>query len=233
MSMKVLIIQHAAFESPGYFLDVFKAYDADIQFLNQFEKRTSHDPGFDLLLVMGGPMNIYEEDSYPWLKEEKILIKDAISNNKVVIGVCLGAQLIANALGKKVYRNLTREIGWFPVQKTDDGILKFLPDFATVFHWHGETYDLPENCISFYRSDVTINQAFLYDNRVLALQFHLEMLPEGGRLLCENCSDELDGTDYVMNPAEIDEGFERYSYSNQKMLKNLINWILEINGLKN
>lgn len=229
--MKVLIVQHVAFESPGYFIDLFRNCKADIRFLNQFERKAEYDTGFDILLIMGGPMNIYEEDIYPWLKEEKKLIQTAIKENKVVVGVCLGAQLIADALGKKVYRNNCREIGWFPVQKSNHEILNFLPDFATVFHWHGETFDLPENCISFYRSDVTENQAFLYDKRVLALQFHLEMLPEGGRLLCKYCDNELDGTDYVMNPSEIEDGFGRYSYSNHKMLKNLMNWILEANGL--
>jgi GMP synthase-like glutamine amidotransferase len=229
--MKVLIIQHVVFENPGYFLDFFSDYGAEFQFLNQFETETKRISEFDVLLVMGGPMNIYEEDLYPWLKEEKSIIKDAITGNKVVIGVCLGAQLIADALGERTYRNKAREIGWFPVQKSNNDLLNFLPEFATVFHWHGETFDLPNGCISFYRSDITENQAFLYQNRVLALQFHLEMLKEGGSLLCENCSDELDGTSYVMNPVQIEEGFEKYAYSNHKMLANLLKWLLEQNGL--
>jgi GMP synthase (glutamine-hydrolysing) len=230
--MRVLIIQHVAFESPGYFQTLFLEYGADVRFLNQFKENEGSHPDFDLLLVMGGPMNIYEEDRYPWLKEEKWLIKRAISDNKVVIGVCLGAQLIADALGKKTYRNTTREIGWFPVQKSNSVILNFLPDFATVFHWHGETFDLPDKCIAFYRSDITENQAFLYENRVLALQFHLEMVPLGGQLLCDNCRDELDESEYVMDAEEIEKGFDKYSYSNHRILKNLLAWLLEVNGLK-
>lgn len=229
--MKVLIIQHVAFENPGYFLELFSDYGAEIQFLNQFEAESKKIPEFDVLLVMGGPMNIYEEDLYPWLLEEKSIIKEAITKNKVVIGICLGAQLIADALGERTYRNKAREIGWFPVQKSNSELLNFLPEFATVFHWHGETFNLPKGGISFYRSDITENQAFLYDNRVLALQFHLEMLTEGGRLLCENCGDELDGTQYVMNPLQIEEGFKKYAYSNHRMLTNLLRWLLEKNEL--
>lgn len=229
--MKVLIIQHVAFESPGYFLDLFREYGAEVEFIYQFKNQKNTLPEFDVLLVMGGPMNIYQEDTYPWLKEEKSLIKYAIRSNKVVIGVCLGAQLIADVLGEKIYRNKAREIGWFPVQKSNQELLNFLPEFATVFHWHGETYELPKECVSFYRSDITENQAFLYKSRVLALQFHLEMMPEGGKLLCENCSDELDGSQYVMDPEEIEDGFSKYNYSNHKILGNLVRWLLVENNL--
>jgi GMP synthase (glutamine-hydrolysing) len=180
---------------------------------------------------MGGPMNIYEEKRYPWLADEKRIIKKAIDRGKIVIGICLGAQLIADALGSSIYKNSTREIGWFPVEKTNSEILKFLPDYATVFHWHGETFDLPKNCTSFYRSEITENQAFIYENRVLALQFHLEMTESGGKLLCENGRDELDGTEFVMSEEEISKGFENYRTSNHRILKNLMKWLLVKNEL--
>ncbi len=176
-------------------------------------------------------MNIYEEESYPWLKYEKQLIKKAIDGSTVVIGVCLGAQLIADAMGSTVYPSPGREIGWFPVQKTAHETLKFLPEFATVFHWHGETFNLPSGSIQLYKSDIVENQAFLYDHRVLGLQFHLEMTETGARLLCKNCGDEMDNTRFVMNEKEIESGFARYHEANRRILRNIIHWLFKKNGL--
>ena len=228
--MKVLIIQHVDFENPGYFRNLFEAMNAEIAYLNFFEAGYRITQEFDLLLIMGGPMNIYEEEKYPWLKEEKALSRNALEKKKMIIGVCLGSQLIADALGKRIYRIPSREIGWFPVRKTHEEVLNFLPEYATVFHWHGESYDIPEACTAFYGTDLTPNQSFLFDNRVLALQFHMEMTPEGAEMLIENCRDELDGTSYVMSPEMIMEGFSRYRESNKKMLRNLVNWLVEKNG---
>ncbi|MBE0655923.1 MAG: type 1 glutamine amidotransferase [Bacteroidales bacterium] len=231
--MKIAILQHVPFEKPGYFLDIFYKYQAmaDIFYAWEPDGLPEDIQDHDILLIMGGPMNIYEEDRYPWLKKEKALILSAIENGKVVIGVCLGAQLIAHALGASVYKNITREIGWFPVQKTNDTIFNFLPDFATVFHWHGECFDVPNGGISFYKSEITRNQAFMYQDRVLAIQFHIEMNVESGFLLCENCKDELEGSEYVMSENEIIEGFSIFSDSNKKMLRNMISWLLKRNRL--
>jgi GMP synthase-like glutamine amidotransferase len=231
MLMKVLVIQHVSFETPGYFLDIFEEFSGDVNFLNLYETKPDLEVDFDVLLIMGGPMNIYEEKKYPWLIEEKEMIKKAISDGKIVIGICLGAQLIADVMGSKIYKNEAREIGWFPVQKTNSEIFNFLPEYATVFHWHGETFNLPDNCIAFYRSEITENQAFLFDNRVLGLQFHLEMTEKGGRFLCDNCKDEMDGTDFVMSEEEIIEGFKNYRQSNHRILKNLMKWLFVKNEL--
>lgn len=230
--MNITVIQHTPFENPGCFLEVFQNYGPKITFLNAWEKMSfSYNAAeLDLLLIMGGPMNIYEEDIYPWLKNEKEMIRKVIESGKMVIGVCLGAQMIADILGAKVYKNKAREIGWYPLQKIHTGILDFLPDFATVFHWHGETFDIPEKAIPFYRSELTANQSFLYENRILALQFHLEMNQEGGHLLCTNCRDELDGSRFVMSEEEILKGFSLYASSNRKILKNMVSWLLYKNG---
>lgn len=231
--MKVAIFQHVPFEKPGYFLDIFEIYRAQVDIFYAWKSGglPENIRDHDILVIMGGPMNIYEEDQYPWLKKEKNLILAAIGDGKVVIGVCLGAQLIADSMGASVYKNKSREIGWFPVQKTNETILNFLPDFATVFHWHGECFDVPIGCISFYKSEITRNQAFIYQDRVLAIQFHNEMNTEGGILLCENCRDELDGSEYVMSENEIMEGFSIYNDSNKKMLRNMISWLLKRNRL--
>lgn len=227
--MNINIIQHVPFESPGHFIDIFESYKAHLSYLEIYREEPVIREDFDVLLIMGGPMNIYEEHIFPWLKEEKKIIGNAIENGKVIIGVCLGAQLIADALGSKVYPCRSREIGWFPVQKTNDRVLNFLPDYITVFHWHGETFDLPENCISFYKSDLTEHQAFLCNNRVLGLQFHLEMELEGAKALCKNCREEMDGTSYVMDEKEIIELYKKYNISNKKTLKNIVQWLFEKN----
>jgi len=227
--MDILIIQHVAFEKPGHFINIFNSYNPNIHYLNIYEDSPDRGQNYDVLLIMGGPMNIYEENVYPWLKEEKKIISEAITEGKIVIGVCLGAQLIADSLGAKIYKNKSPEIGWFPVKKTNDRILNFLPDFATVFHWHGETFNIPEKCIAFYSSDVTENQAFIYDRRVLGLQFHLEMQKEDINALIENCRDEIKDSVYVMQEQEMLDYFNSYSYNNKRMLENLILWLFEEN----
>lgn len=162
---------------------------------------------FDALIVMGGPMNIYEEREYPWLKEEKKFILTAIQNGKKVLGICLGAQLIANVLGAKVYKNARKEIGWLPVQWTDAcRTLKpfsAFPRETSVFQWHGDTFSIPKDAVRLAGSEACENQAFLYDGRVLGLQFHLESTPESVRLLTENCREELADGPFIQSEKEI------------------------------
>jgi GMP synthase (glutamine-hydrolysing) len=149
----------------------------------------------DWLVVMGGPMNIYEEDRFPWLAAEKRFLKSAIESGRVVLGVCLGAQLIADVLGGPVGRNAHKEIGWFPVRKTEAAarsrVCETLPAELEAFHWHGDTFALPPGAVHVARSEACENQAFIYDERVVGLQFHLETTPASVRLLAKHCADEL------------------------------------------
>ncbi len=130
----------------------------------------------DFLVVMGGPMSVNDEDSIPWLGAEKRFIRNVIDSGKPVLGVCLGAQLIASALGADVYRNPVKEIGWFPVQGVpQNGILSFrFPAVTEVFHWHGETFALPPGAVLLASSAGCVNQAFQIGASVIGLQFHLE-----------------------------------------------------------
>ncbi len=162
----------------------------------------------DWLVVMGGPMNIYEEDKFPWLRDEKKLIEKAISAGKIVIGICLGAQLIADVLGGRVTKNKFKEIGWFPVRLTAEGkqseILGALPGTFTAFHWHGDTFQIPENAVRIAESDGCANQAFEYDNgRVTCLQFHLESTQESIHRLAQNCKEDLVPGKYVQREADL------------------------------
>lgn len=162
---------------------------------------------FDFLIIMGGPMNIYEEKKYRWLVEEKKFIEKIIKKDKLVLGICLGAQLIADVLGAKVTKNKFKEIGWFKVAKTKSAknslIFKNLPENFTAFHWHGDTFEIPKNCLHLAQSNGCKNQAFAYNKKVFGLQFHLESTKESINKLIKNCSDELIEGKYIQKKEEI------------------------------
>ena len=132
---------------------------------------------FDWLIILGGPMNIYEEDKYPWLSKEKEFIHQAIASDKIVLGICLGAQLMADVLGGKVQRNVHREIGWFPVKLMPESkasrIFRVLPEEFMALHWHGDTFELPPGAVHTAESQACKNQAFEL-GKAIGLQFHLE-----------------------------------------------------------
>jgi len=162
---------------------------------------------FDWLVIMGGSMNIYEEDKYPWLSAEKKFIKDAIEHKKVVLGVCLGSQLIADVLGGRVTRNRYSEIGWFPVMLTEEAktssIFSTLPEKFTAFHWHGDTFNIPPGALRMAESEGCANQAFEYSGRVIGLQFHLEYSKESIDLMVQNCGAEIVEGKYIQKIEEI------------------------------
>lgn len=134
---------------------------------------------FDWLIAMGGPMNVYQHEEYPWLAGEKAFIGDACFNNKLVLGICLGAQLISVALGGSVVKNHSPEIGIFEVNLTDKGLSNELfhgfPRSFEAFHWHEDMFLPPHGCGNLIKSDACVNQAFAWRRRVLALQFHPEV----------------------------------------------------------
>lgn len=177
--MIVHAIYHAPFEGLGYIADWIKERNHGLTETHIYrQERLPDKSDFDMLVIMGGPMNVYEEQLYPWLKDEKVLIRRAIEGDKRVLGICLGAQLVALALDSKVYRNGKPEIGWFPVY-LDHGLPADDPaeqePAMITFHWHGDTFDLPDKAKRLAYSDATVNQAFSYENRILAIQFHPEV----------------------------------------------------------
>lgn len=183
--------------------------------------------GCDWLIVMGGPMNIYQHRDHPWLVEEKAAIAGAISAGKRVLGVCLGAQLLADVLGGKVVQNAEREIGWWPVRAADDEAARVsryaFPAEATVLHWHGDTYTLPPGATRLAGSVGCAEQAFAWGERVLALQFHLEMGADSVAEIATGCADELAaGGRWVQDAATIRGGCARHGATAEALLHRLL-----------
>lgn len=161
----------------------------------------------DWLVVMGGPMGADDTGAYPWLSDEKKLIRRAIEKGKTVLGICLGAQLIASSLGARVFKNAYKEIGWFPVSLTEEGegasVFSGFPSRFTAFHWHGDTFGLPAGSLHAARSEACANQAFLIGDRVVGLQFHLECSGASIERLLENCAGELISAPFIQREREI------------------------------
>ena len=180
---------------------------------------------FDWLIVMGGPMGVCDEAIYPWLAEEKAFVKQAIENGKTVIGICLGSQLIAEVLGAKVYPNKQKEIGWYNLQLSDEGkTLPIISDFENefpVFHWHGDTFDLPAGSKRLFQSEITANQAFLYHNQVLGLQFHFEVTAETLLGMVENGREELIVNKAIQSAEQILQTTAYIENNNQLMFRLL------------
>ena len=178
--MRIHFLQHHPLESPGCISEWALSSHCTIAGTRVYQTdllpRVSE---FDWLIMMGGPMGAHEDTEYPWLAKEKQLIERAIEKGKTVLGICLGAQLIADVLGARVYPNKEKEIGWFPIELTDGGrsspVTWFLPRRLTVLHWHGDTFDLPEGAVHLAWSEACSNQAFTYNERVIGMQFHMEM----------------------------------------------------------
>ena len=205
--MKAHYLQHVPFEGLGSIETWLQSMRADVSVTRLFEEPALPDPAdVDLLVIMGGPMSVNDEVGYPWLAAEKEFIRNAIDEDKAVIGICLGAQLIAGAMGAAVYPNKEKEIGWFPITAepasyTED-IFSF-PQELLVFHWHGETFDLPEGAMGLARSDACENQAFQLGRRVIGMQFHLETTLDAARDIVHHCRDELQPSRYVQSRTEI------------------------------
>lgn len=161
---------------------------------------------FDLLVVMGGSMNIYEHRAHPWLAAEKAFLREVIDAGKPILGICLGAQLLADVLGGRVFQNAEKEIGWWPIE-----LLDRRPPFAafpatlTVMHWHGDTFTLPPGARRVAESAGCAEQAFVFGDRVVGLQFHLEQGPVDVSELAAACAAELVAARYVQTREQLIE----------------------------
>ena len=199
-------VQHVPFEGLGSIEPWLVAEGYSITWTRLFAGESlPAAEGPDLLIVLGGPMSVNDETGFPWLRDEKRFVRRSIEAGVPLLGICLGAQLIASALDARVYPNRHREIGWFPVYRTpvDPGVTSVFPDRFDAFHWHGETFDLPSGAALLARNDACEHQAFAVGRSVVGLQFHLETTPLSAQSLIENCRNELVQGRFVQTEAAI------------------------------
>jgi len=222
--MKIHCIRHEPFEGLAYIEEWIhnRKYDLNYTrtYLNQaFPEETK----FDMLIIMGGTASVYQESEYAWLSEEKKFIAEALDNNIKVLGICFGAQILADVLGSKVYPSPCKEIGWFPVTFSPESIriMNFLPDEITTFHWHGDTFDLPPGTVHLASSDCIPNQGFIKDDQIVALQFHPEMNQAGINSLLSIAGHELKQDQFVQTEAEMRQYNNYIEENNSLMLKFL------------
>jgi GMP synthase-like glutamine amidotransferase len=207
--LRIQCFQHVLFEGPAYIKNWAAERNHTFATTRLDEKQAlPRLDELDFLVVMGGPMGVCEESKFPWLKAEKIFIRSCIESGKPVLGICLGAQLIASAMGAPVVPNHWPEIGWFPLHKTEVGknqpLMEHFITATPVFHWHGDTFGIPPGAKHLLKSEACVNQAFLVGVNALALQFHLELTPNALHDLLENCGHELLSDEpFIQSTSEI------------------------------
>jgi GMP synthase-like glutamine amidotransferase len=201
---EVLVFQHDPFEDLGFFGEVLEKQGADYRVVRLFhgEMPAEEWEHVRALIILGGPMNVDEEDGFPFLRWEKRIIRAAIDEAVPILGICLGAQLIATALGTPVFHGPVKEIGWSPISITPhgqvDSLLGYLPETATVFQWHGDGFDLPAGAIRLASSAHYGTQAFRLGKTIYGLQFHLEVTPPMIERWIEERSKDLALAPYVL-----------------------------------
>ena len=194
----VTLLQHIHCETPGIISDCLQSANIDMRFVRTFE-RNPIPSNLDTqagLIVMGGPMSVYDHDQFPFLLEEQRLIEEALKDDKPVLGVCLGSQLLAATLGAEVKSGAQKEIGWHPVTLTEDAatdaLWKELPARFTAYHWHGDVYDLPQGAVSLASSELTPCQGFRYGTNAYGFLFHMEVTEKIIENMVAEFQDELE-----------------------------------------
>lgn len=220
---------HVPFEGPGVILDWSREKGHHIRYTRFYKGDILPDESkIDMVIIMGGPMDVFDFHIHPWMEDEIAWVKDFIKTGKPLLGICLGAQIIASALGEEVYPGPHKEIGWHSLQLLpalgDYKICKELPATRKVFHWHGDTFNIPKGATRIAGSQAFPNQGFIYDNRIMALQFHLEMTPESVRGMVENCRDELLEGIHIQTEKEI-LSEENYFEANQQLMYRFLDYL--------
>ncbi len=192
----IFALYHSAGETVGLIGDVLKELRLPFKAVHLYEGEGLPRDTSDLegLIVMGGPMNVDDVDNYPFLLPEVQLIEKILHEKKPVLGICLGAQLMAKALGEKVFANGTKEVGWHPIKLTehakDDLLFKKFPSSVNVVHWHGDTFNVPSGAVHLAETDTCKSQAFRWGEKAYALQFHFEVTPPMLQSWCEAASEQ-------------------------------------------
>lgn len=226
--MRILCLQHVPFETPAAIADwaVARRHRIDTLLMHDgIDLPRLRD--IDMLVLMGGPMSVHDSNTLAWLADEKQYLRRALALDKRVLGVCLGAQLIAEALGGTVTRNRYREIGWFPMRRAANlpaHLAGLLPASLNGFHWHGETFSIPPGATRLASSAACENQAFAWQDRVLGLQCHLEVTPADAVGLGDACAAELVDAPYVQDAATMLAQPQRFAAANVALTRMLDNF---------
>ena len=205
--MRLLFLQHDPLDGPGALLEWanIRDYSLEICLVSSGEPFPSLD-SFDLLVTLGGPMGAYEEEANPWIAEEKQYLREVVAAGKKIVGLCLGCQLLAAALGGEAFRHTCKEFGWQPIEITKEGkewLSVEVESFFRAFQWHGDTYSLPPGAIQLARSEAAEQQAFLIGKQVLGLQFHLEWTEQMMRDALADPGVAPPASPFVQTPEEI------------------------------
>jgi len=228
--MRMHIIQHVTFEGPAAISDWCNTRGLTLNKTRLYQGDTLPDAEqFDFLVILGGPMSVNDRADYPWLSDELALISNSIAAGKTMLGICLGAQMIAQSLGAAVTGNPGKEIGWFGLQRhtalSDHPLADILPENFDAFHWHGETFAIPNMAIPMARSEACVNQGFVYKDKVVALQFHLETSLGSARLLINNSRDELVKGPFIQTETKMLSQPERFEHGQKRMFQ-LLDYLL-------
>jgi GMP synthase (glutamine-hydrolysing) len=222
--MRFHVLQHAAYEGPGEIATWAEKRGHTLSTSHLYRGDALPAPAdFDALIIMGGEMNIYQYRDWPWLQAESEMIRATLHAGRPAIGICLGAQFLADALGSRVVQNSVHEIGWFPVDWTAESREFFpqLPSAGPVLHWHGDRFGLPEHATRLAASRGCPEQGFVLPGQVLALQFHLEVDPGLVKLYVESQGKWPSGK-YVQDPAEILAQAGKYCDANRHLLHGML-----------
>jgi GMP synthase-like glutamine amidotransferase len=223
--MRIHYLQHVPFESPAELTTWAHAENHSLKGTHVYKGESLPDPNtYDMLWILGGPMNVYEENLYPWLHKEKRCIEAAIEAQKKVLGLCLGAQLLSEVLGGSVKAGHFFERGWFPVTRTHPGgMLQDLPNEFMAFHWHGDECELPKGAQGLARSVACPHQAFQYGPHILALQFHLECNSESIEALIQHGDkDMLETGPYVQDDQTMKNSFAKHHPSMEPAMHQML-----------
>jgi GMP synthase-like glutamine amidotransferase len=225
-----LVLQHAPYEGPGAIRPLLRRRGFCVQTCHVYREPALPTTFWDLIVLMGGPMNVDEEDRYPWLVAEKKFLTRCLDQRVPLLGICLGGQLLARVLGAPVTRNPEREIGWFDIVRDPAALAHPLgqhwPERCEVFHWHGDTFALPDGATLLASSQACAHQAFAYGNHVLALQFHPELTEASGEEMRCGCFEDLKTPGrFVQDQATLAADPARFAALGQQLHKLVTPWL--------